>query len=143
MMVVTFSFSSRYRSSSVRGRTSRPSAVPSAWAMMVRSPGAAVALNVSDLLGRIGQYDMDLLLQLAERPDGSLFANLNLVGPGKWTVPADTGVTLRFSRSDRTEVRPSVTPTAGEFMIGVLGVWNDDGYWTIPYTEEGTYFLLQ
>ena len=108
-----------------------------------REGDVAVALDVPDLLGRIGQYDMDLLLQLAERPDGSLFANLNLVGPGKWTVPADTGVTLRFYRSDRTEVRPSVTPTDGESMIGVLGVWNDGGYWTIPYTEEGTYFLLQ
>lgn len=104
---------------------------------------AAVALDVTDLLDRISQTGADLFLQLAERQDGSLFANLNLIGPGKWTVPANTGVTLRFYRSDRSEVRPSVAPSDGEYLIGVLGVWNDDGYWTIPYTEEGTYFLLQ
>ncbi len=108
-----------------------------------RDGDTAVALNVADLLGRIGQSDMDLSLQLAERRDGSLFANLNLVGPGRQTVPADTGVTLRFYRPNRSEVRVSMAPADEDALIETRGVWNDGGYWTVPYTEEGTYFLLQ
>lgn len=113
--------------------------------VLVRGAGgdAAVALDVADVLDRISRIDADVSLQLAERPDGSLFASLNLVGPGKWTVPADRGVTLRFYREDRSEVRVSMAPADEDVLIGVLGVWNDGGYWTIPYTQEGTYFLLQ
>ena len=39
-----------------------------------------------------------------------------------------------------------VVITTGLFrdtLIEAEGVWNEKGYWSVPYVEEGTYFLLQ
>ena len=109
-----------------------------------RTGDAAVALVVPDVLGQTEQAGADLYLQLAEREDGSFFAGLYLVsGPGEKTEPEDEGISLRFYRQNLSNVRVSLAPADEDTLIEAEGVWNEKGYWSVPYVEEGTYFLLQ
>ena len=39
--------------------------------------------------------------------------------------------------------RASVAPADRDALIEAESVWNERGYWSVPYLEEGTYFLLQ
>ena len=105
---------------------------------------AAVAIGVPEMLGQTEQAGADLYLQLAEREDGSFFAGLYLIsGSETRTEPEDEGITLRFYRQTRSDVRVSLAPADEDTLIETEGVWNDKGYWSVPYLEEGTYFLLQ
>ena len=109
-----------------------------------RTGDTAVALVVPDVLGQTEQAGADLYLQLAEREDGSFFAGLYLVsGPGEKTEPEDEGISLRFYRQNLSNVRVSLAPADEDTLIEAEGVWNEKGYWSVPYVEEGTYFLLQ
>lgn len=104
----------------------------------------AVALGVPEVLDQTEETGSDLYLQMAEREDGSFFAGLYLVSaPGEKTVPEDEGINLRFFRQNLSNVRVSLAPADEDTLIEVESVWNEKGYWTVPYLEEGTYFLLQ
>ena len=105
---------------------------------------AAVALGVAEMLGQTEQTGTDLYLQLAEREDGSFFTALRLVnGDGEQTAPADEGIRLRFYRQNLSNVRVQLAPADEDTLIEAESEWNEKGYWTVQYVEEGTYFLLQ
>ena len=109
-----------------------------------KSGDAAVALDVTEVLDRIEETGADLYLQMAEREDGSFFAGLYLVsGTGSRTEAEDVGICLRFYREIRSDVRVSLAPADEDTLIEAPGEWNEKGYWSVPYLEEGTYFLLQ
>lgn len=106
--------------------------------------GTAVALNVTGVLGQTERAGADLHLKIAEREDGSFYVSLYLVnGSGEQINPADAGVTVRFYRAGKSNVRASVAPVDRDTLIETESVWNEKGYWSVPYLEEGTYFLLQ
>lgn len=113
--------------------------------VLVKGKGgdAAIALGVADALSQVREADADLLLQLAEQEDGSLFAGLFLAGPAGRKAPEDRGISLRFYRQSRADVRVSLAPAEKDTLIETQGEWNEKGYWSVPYLEEGTYFLLQ
>ena len=105
---------------------------------------AAIALKVADALAQTETSGADLYLELAERDDGSFFAGLYLVsGPGEMTEPEDAGITLRFYQDRGEDARVSVAPADSDELVRTEGVWDESGYWSVQYLEEGTYFLLQ
>lgn len=109
-----------------------------------RAGDAAVALNVPDVLRQTEPLGADLYLELAEREDGSLFAGMFLVeDSGDRSQPGSDGITLRFYRQSKADVRISLAPVGEDDLIETDGVWNEKGYWSVPYLQEGTYFLLQ
>lgn len=105
---------------------------------------AAVALNVAAVLGETERTGADLQLKLAEREDGGFYVSLYLVsGSGGRIGPLEAGVTVRFYRSGKSNVRASVAPADRDALVEAESVWNERGYWSVPYLGEGTYFLLQ
>lgn len=105
---------------------------------------AAVSLNVTEVLKQTEPLGADLYLELAEREDGSLFAGMFLVeDSGDRSQPGSDGITLRFYRQSKADVRISLAPVGEDDLIETDGVWNEKGYWSVPYLQEGTYFLLQ
>lgn len=114
--------------------------------LLVRGKGndAAVALNVASVLSETERTGADLYLKLAEREDGSFYAGLYLASEtGGKADPPGAGVTVRFYRSSRSNVRASVAPADRDTLIEAESVWNEKGYWSVRYVEEGTYFILQ
>lgn len=105
---------------------------------------AAVALNVTEVLRQTEPMDADLYIEMAEREDGSLFAGMFLVEEsGTRTQPESEGITLRFYRQSKADVRISLAPAGSDSLVEAEGEWNEKGYWSVPYLQEGTYFLLQ
>lgn len=105
---------------------------------------AAVALDVPDMLKQTESMGADLYLELAEREDGSLFAGMFLVeDSGIRNEPGRAGISLRFYRQSKADVRISLAPVGEDDLIETEGIWNEKGYWSVPYLQEGTYFLLQ
>ncbi|MBR3334649.1 MAG: hypothetical protein IKG23_10195 [Clostridia bacterium] len=105
---------------------------------------AAVALNVSKIIRQTELQGANLYLELAEREDGSLFAGMFLVqDSGTRNQAGSEGITLRFYRQSRADVRISLAPAGADSLIETEGMWNEKGYWSVPYLQEGTYFLLQ
>ena len=105
---------------------------------------AAIALNVSKIIRQTELQGADLYLELAEREDGSLFAGMFLVqDSGTRNLAGGDGITLRFYRQSRADVRISLAPAGADSLIETEGLWNEKGYWSVPYLQEGTYFLLQ
>lgn len=105
---------------------------------------AAVALNVAEVLKQTEPLGADLYMELAEREDGSLFAGIVLVDEsGERSQPTGEGITLRFYRQSKADVRISLAPVGTDSLIETEGEWNEKGYWSVPYLQEGTYFLLQ
>ena len=62
---------------------------------------------------------------------------------GDRSQPGSDGITLRFYRQSKADVRISLAPVGEDDLIETDGVWNEKGYWSVPYLQEGTYFLLQ
>ncbi len=109
-----------------------------------KNGGAAVALNVAEVLGQTEATGADLYLEIAEREDGSFFAGLFLTSDsGVRSQPGNAGITLRFYRQTKSNVRISLAPVGSDSLIEAESVWNEKGYWSVPYLQEGTYFLLQ
>ncbi len=105
---------------------------------------AAVALNVTEVLAWTETAGADLYLEIAEREDGSFFAGLYLTDESGEKTQADgDGVTLRFYRQSKVNVRISLAPAGSDDLTELESVWNEKGYWSVPYLQEGTYFLLQ
>ncbi len=109
-----------------------------------KTGNAAVALNVTEMLGQTENTGADLKLELAEQEDDSIFASLYLVSDsGSRSQPGNAGITLRFYRQTKSNVRVSLAPAGEDSLIETEAVWNEKGYWSVPYLQEGTYFLLQ
>ena len=77
------------------------------------------------------------------REDGSFFAGVFLVSDSGKLRPAGTGITLRFYRTSKSDVRIALAPAGADTLVEAESVWNEKGYWSVSYLEEGTYFLLQ
>ena len=108
------------------------------------SGSVAIALNVSNLLNQSREADADLYLQLAERTDGSVFAGVFLVSEtGEEITPEVNGINLRIYQQTYSDIRFSIAPSASGSLVEAEGVWDEHGYWSVQYQEEGTYFILQ
>ena len=109
-----------------------------------KTGSAAVALELTGVLPRMEETGSDLQVQIAEREDGSFFAGLYLVSAsGREPLQPGDGITLRFYRTSRSSVRISLAPVGSDELTETESIWNEKGYWTVPYLKEGTYFVLQ
>ena len=109
-----------------------------------KNGSAAIILNVRDALKQMDTDELDLYLELAEQETGSFFAGLYLVsGSGSRVRPADGGITLRFYQKQKAGSRVSVAPADSDTLVETEGVWDERGFWSVPYMAEGTYFILQ
>ena len=105
---------------------------------------AAIALSVGDILAKVKTSGADLYMELAEQEDGSFFAGLYLVsGSGKQAKLDGGGITLRIYQKRKTGNRVSVAPADSDSLMEADGMWDERGFWSVPYLEEGTYFILQ
>ena len=105
---------------------------------------AAVVVNVKEALAQTESTNSDLVLEIAERDDGSAFVGLYLVSAsGKRTRAGNGEVSVRLYRERKGDVRVSVAPADADMLQESKGTWNDQGYWSVPYTTDGTYFLLE
>ena len=108
------------------------------------SGNVAIALEVKKMLTQVRETESDLYLELAEREDGSFFAAVNLIsGSGEEIDPDGEGINLRFYREAYSDVRVSLAPVSNGTIVETKGVWDEHGYWSVQYQEEGTYFILQ
>ena len=108
------------------------------------SGNVAIALEVKKVLTQTWEAEADLYLELAEREDGSFFAAVNLVsGSGEEIDPDGEGINLRFYRETYSDIRVSLASVSNGTIVETKGVWDEHGYWTVQYQEEGTYFILQ
>ena len=108
------------------------------------SGNVAIALEVKKVLTQTWEAEADLYLELAEREDGSFFAAVNLVSrSGEEIDPDGEGINLRFYREAYADVRVSLAPVSNGTIVETKGVWDEHGYWSVQYQEEGTYFILQ
>ena len=114
--------------------------------VLVRGNGGsvAIALDVKNVLTQSREAEADLYLELAERDDGSFYAGVTLVSEaGEEIDPDGEGINLRFYREAYTDVRVSLAPVANGTIVETKGEWDEHGYWSVQYQEEGTYFILQ
>ena len=112
-------------------------------ALVKGEPGAAgIAVSVTDMLRQTKEAEAKLYMELAERPDESFFASVSLIGrDGKKTEPQ--GVAIRFFLVSPADVRITLAPSDKDTLVETEGSWDEHGYWSVPYVEEGTYFLLR
>ena len=113
---------------------------------LIRGDGGnvAIALNVKNLLDQSREAGADLYIQLAERTDGSVFVGVTLVSEsGEEIAPATDGINLRIYQEAYSDIRFSVAPADSGSLVETDGIWDEHGYWSVQYQEEGTYFILQ
>lgn len=104
----------------------------------------AVALNVDETLACLRDTENKLYTEMAEQEDGSLFAGLFLTpGPGEPVAPDDIDISLRFYEKTHTAVRIALSPAGSEDLLETDSVWDEHGFWVVPYIGEGTYLLLR
>ncbi len=109
-----------------------------------KNGSAAIILNIRDALTQMDADGLDLYMELAEQETGSFFAGMYLVsGSGNRVRPADGEITLRFYQKQKAGSRVSVAPADSDTLVETEGVWDERGFWSVPYTAEGTYFILQ
>ena len=105
---------------------------------------AVVAVDVREIRREVGRESASFSIEMAERPDGSLFASLSLSNaPGRKEELDVEGVTLRFYDKREPAPRIALDPTDGAGLAETEGVWYEDGYWAVPYIQEGDYLLLK
>ena len=112
-------------------------------ALVKGKPGAAgIAVSVKDMLRQTKEAEAKLYIEMAERPDESFFAGVSLIGrDGERTEPQ--GIAIRFFLDTPADVRISLAPSNRDTLVETKGTWDEHGYWSVPYVEEGTYFLLR
>lgn len=105
---------------------------------------AAIALNVADMMTQTRKTGGSLYLMLAEQEDKSLFAGLYLViDSDTREAPDGEGISLRFYQENRADVQVSLVLPDNAEPVRTETVWNENGYWSVQYLEEGTYMILR
>ena len=104
---------------------------------------AAIAMDVAEVRAAMKTAGADLYMELLEREDDSFFAGLHLVPAGEEEMrdPACEGITLRFYRAESPALKVSLSPVDSDVLVEAQSEWDENGYWSVPYLEEGTYFL--
>ena len=108
-----------------------------------QSGDTVIALDVAEMKAEAAENGASLSLELAEREDGSFFAGLVLSGKHGKRMPEGKGIRLRFYGETDRDTRFSVAPSDDETLSDVSADWEEDGYWSVPYVGEGTYFPIQ
>lgn len=105
---------------------------------------AVVAVDVKEIRQEAGREAASFSIEMSEREDGSLFAGLSLSNaPGRRDELDIEGVTLRFYEAKAPGLKIALDPTDGDPLTEAEGVWNDAGYWTVPYVSEGYYLVVK
>ena len=105
---------------------------------------AVVAVDVKEIRQETGREAASFSIEMAEREDGSLFAGLSLSNaPGRKDELDIEGVTLRFYGEKDEDLKIALDPTDGDPLTEADGVWNEAGYWTVPYVSEGYYLVVK
>ena len=105
---------------------------------------AEVAVNVKEIRRETQQEAASFSIEIAEQEDGSLFAGLSLSNaPGRKDEIDIEGVTLRFYEEKTPALKIALDPTDGDKLTETDGVWNENGYWIVPYVSEGYYLVVR
>lgn len=105
---------------------------------------AVVAVDVKEIRQEAGREAASFSIELSEQEDGSLFAGLSLSNaPGRRDELDIEGVTLRFYEGKAPALKIALDPTDGDPLTETDGVWNEAGYWTVPYVSEGYYLVVK
>ena len=104
---------------------------------------AVIALDVRQTLVQMKTTESALSAEMAEREDGSLYASVYLMAASEEPrLPEEGSAAIRFYQDTEADVRVALAPADTDDLLEIESTWNEHGYWTVPYTEEGTYFLL-
>ena len=57
--------------------------------------------------------------------------------------PDGEGISLRFYQENRADVQVSLVLADSDEPVKTETVWNENGYWSVQYLEEGTYMILR
>ena len=105
---------------------------------------AVVAVDVKEIRQETVRESASFSIEMLEREDGSLFAGLSLSNaPGRKDELDIEGVTLRFYEEKDPALRIALDPTDGDMLTETDGVWDENGYWTVPYVSEGDYLVIR
>ena len=105
---------------------------------------AEVAVDVKEIREETKQEAASFSIEMAEQEDGSLFAGLSLSNAPGWKDEIDIeGVTLRFYEEKTPALKIALDPTDGDKLTETDGVWNENGYWVVPYVREGYYLVVK
>ncbi len=105
---------------------------------------AVVAVDVREIRQEAAREVASFSIEISEREDGSLFAGLSLSNaPGRKDELDIEGVTLRFYEGPEPALKIALDPTDGDRLTETDGVWNEAGYWTVPYVSEGNYLVVR
>ena len=105
---------------------------------------AVVAVDVREIRQEAGREAASFSIEMSEQEDGSLFAGLSLSNaPGRKDELDIEGVSLRFYEDKEPAVKIALVPTDGDKLTETDGVWDENGYWTVPYVSEGDYLLIR
>lgn len=105
---------------------------------------AEIAIDVKEIRQEVVREAASFSVEMAEREDGSLFAGLSLSNaPGRKDELDIEGVTLRFYGEKDEDLKIALDPTDGDPLTEADGVWNEAGYWTVPYVSEGYYLVVK
>ena len=105
---------------------------------------AVIAVDVKEIRQEAGREEASFSIEMAEQEDGSLFAGLSLSNaPGRKDELDIEGVALRFYWDKDEAVRIALNPADGDVMTETEGIWDDNGYWSVPYICEGYYMVIR
>lgn len=105
---------------------------------------AAIALQVEQMYALAKANEADLYLELEEQEDGSFFAAVALIrGSSEQNADGAEGISIRYYQEVKEPIRVSLAPANEDRLLETSATWDDHGFWSVPYVEEGTYFFLQ
>ena len=105
---------------------------------------AVVAVDVREIRQETVRESASFSIEMSEREDGSLYAGLSLSNaPGRKDELDIEGVALRFYEDKDPALKIALDPTDGDRLTETDGVWDENGYWTVPYVSEGNYLLVR
>ena len=103
---------------------------------------AMIAMDVPYFCDEVAGEQASLSVEMVEQEDGSLFAAMTMnTAPGKaQELESPKGVTLRFYQLPEPVPR-IIYSGKGMDIFETEVTWDDAGFWTVPYREEGAYLL--
>ena len=103
----------------------------------------AVAVNVSEIFEKVSREGASLAVEMEEQGDDCLFTHLYLSGEEDLTDPGEAAASLRFYEDGGTRLLVALVPADGEDATETEAVWQEAGYWSVPYIREGTYRMVK